>query len=1407
MALKKAHKKRSLKKAQKKRALKKASRPSSSGASSAGQSRPGNPSYAGYEYQVEVSVWLALELLLRQDVAESVVIEPRSQEDIEAELRVPSDDALSFVSADTERYRLLVQIKSKSTGVWSARDFANVLIAREATAAAGPLPRARPIEMLKENVNARYLFVTDEAVTAGLRHYHVQTPADWPLSETLPARAGAGLTAEQAVSIAKRIALCATVTGELLNARVTRILRENGHVADGYHAACVSDMREAVRHRMLGLADGRWYKTDILEILRRYEGSLSVSQALDHYVAPECYPAIVDAVERRHAVVIGGPSGTGKSLTAQRLELELRSEGAFRVVHETNGPTAVTAEINRGGAVIFHLRDPWGSNRLTPAADQWRNELPKLLAFAGPQHKFLITSRSDIMSEASRTLPSELRPYLVNIEESDYDDHRLSRIYDLASQDLRGLTRDAALAHRHSALATLRRPLEISRFIDGLRIAPTKELINVDDLIRRSQVDAIASVVEDQTRHRTNGVSCASIIWALLKARSALPDSLLAHVRRSIEQLYDATLDLEGFVEFMMHGRNLRHSDSHWSFAHPRVEDGLEGAMLSNRADSERVLRMLADALLLYDHDGGNWGVETTLLVLKAVKRLSKERKVDFLVALSAPTQSSMDSFLEHAADAAGNRGLDSALRDLADFGSRAHAPSLLARTFLRGAPADPRFQLGRIWYRPALNTAELEALRSDRRTAPLLQRFVQEVLPFSDTHYTRDILHLLRELSPALDECFIRAASALSETSGLAYNADVVLRGACTVADPPFELLIDLFVTAEEREDRWFDDFAREELRPAAEEETHAGWAEHAQDLPGEHYHNITTAYKEIVEAGRERQGFGWLIDHPEQARLAPYWADVLTEPDISVSADELIALASIHISKRFWAAAQQHWDDRLHPLVLAELQRTDRDASARRELLRLFHGLAPADFIPALARALATSSNERLLQTLLDLADADIRGGALRSDERQRAQRKRAQDLLAAVDRPALSEIGSAILDLSDGVELAEFADRLSTASRELIADLLPGIPRDLSSLLIKVAAASGADVVAAAERLLGVDDGSIGEAAIEALSFRRQPGHRRPLIDALAHRRYVVRRAALRSLATLVDASDRRVLLATASDKSAAVRLEFCELMAKHRWTEAIAPLCLLLADQRDFEAIPYFRGHEFSDFRVAQAAARALSMYEALPADAVDMLIATADQRDYKDPRVPANALEALAKHRDPRIFPLLLRCAQEPGAQILPRVRPVATAAAWAIYTRASVELLTACDDVIGSLTTAAMQGGSGVAAPLLMALGIIGDQGAAERCTARLIAEKLPERAELLAVAYIAAHGPRARPPQSLDPASRGRLERLGRDGESGDPILRSWAEGLDPASDVQGETARLLHHVFGLPTKRDASS
>jgi len=116
----------------------------------------GNPSYAGYEYQITATVWVALDLMLAKDVTDQLVVEPRSHEDIEAAVR-DSTAALLGLEASLSGYDLVIQVKSRSTAPWSTTAVADVLLGKPTDGAvnSGPGPRTRPLEMLMASPSQR----------------------------------------------------------------------------------------------------------------------------------------------------------------------------------------------------------------------------------------------------------------------------------------------------------------------------------------------------------------------------------------------------------------------------------------------------------------------------------------------------------------------------------------------------------------------------------------------------------------------------------------------------------------------------------------------------------------------------------------------------------------------------------------------------------------------------------------------------------------------------------------------------------------------------------------------------------------------------------------------------------------------------------------------------------------------------------------------------------------------------------------------------------------------------------------------------------------------------------------------------------------------------------------------------
>lgn len=372
----------------------------------------GSQGYAGYEYQKLATVWLALELIIAKALTDAIVVEPRSEEDIEASVHAPDEASLNVSVA---RYKLTVQIKSRSTAPWTSAAFSKVL--KGNSKKSKTLGRLRPFDMLLANPQEKYLLITNEAVDASLRPHTVESLLDFPDAKELPAYARSGVDTITQASLSPRIAIYDGLTIEVLENRVTRLLEKYCHVPAANHFGCAQQMRETIGQRMLGVEGGDFTRDDLLKILIKHGGSVLPTRRMDHYVRPLSYIRIEQALGQRHAVIIAGPSGTGKTLTADILELAYRtSNPPFEIMGSEHGPGPVRSRLANPSPVLFHLRDPWGTNRVTPEAEPWTNELPKLLTHANASHKFLVTSRSDVLQTAGIELEKRLAPYMSKLK-------------------------------------------------------------------------------------------------------------------------------------------------------------------------------------------------------------------------------------------------------------------------------------------------------------------------------------------------------------------------------------------------------------------------------------------------------------------------------------------------------------------------------------------------------------------------------------------------------------------------------------------------------------------------------------------------------------------------------------------------------------------------------------------------------------------------------------------------------------------------------------------------------------------------------------------------------------------------------------------------------------------------------
>lgn len=572
----------------------------------------GAQSLAGYDYQVDVSIWLALDLMLGLSLTQMVELEPGSEEDLEAEL---SDDEPGRVvtRVGLDGYTLIVQVKLRSGNAWSVKDINRLLkhgsVARPSAANRLATP------------TVRYLLVTSAALNGGTRGLKVKRAGTWPKKSEMPAS-----TANVLPSGAHgRVAVIGNLDEERLMLDIRRLLIERFGIPNARWIECLLTLREEARLRIRRVGEGRWRREELAHIIRSHDGYLASSPQLENYVQPRNWHDLIDAMRApKYAAIIVGQSGTGKTLTTSKLYEELRRgiPGLTRVPIR-RGPQQLRDD-RTPPPVLYDIEDPWGRYDFDPESRPWNDQLSQWLAKARADCMIVATSRRDV-AMSSGGLKS-VEPWVVPLEAEHYGKAERQRLYrtriDTLPRDIRLLATDA----EGRVLDELATPLEIEKFFDALRTVGRPERQGehgfIRDAIARAHEQSIELTVVQQIEQRDD-VRSAAVIWAFLKASDRLSVRILRSLEMDLAERYAAfEKGVTPLVDFFVAARNLRSGAGDVTYYHPRVEAGVEAALKRHAVPASVALRALLDVLTDADGPGEEWGAGFAARIVAATKRI-----------------------------------------------------------------------------------------------------------------------------------------------------------------------------------------------------------------------------------------------------------------------------------------------------------------------------------------------------------------------------------------------------------------------------------------------------------------------------------------------------------------------------------------------------------------------------------------------------------------------------------------------------------------------------------------------------------------------------------------------------------------------------------------------------------------
>ena len=1152
----------------------------------------------GFEYQIDVSVLTAMRLMLITKSATRITLEPANEEDLEVDLD-PATPGRVQPSADmTEGYKLVVQVKLCNSGPWSIKGFEALL--KHGT-------NRQPARCHLDDPGTRYLLITNADASGVARNLLVRGLEEWPEGKDFPADLSKTLPRDPE----GRIAIWGVLTEPHLDLEVEKTLGSLLRVPQNRQEECRVRLREAVLRRMRGTSPGVWTREDLLSVIRDYGGYLASAPQLESFVPPANFEDLKDRLQRYNALVITGPSGTGKTWAARALIDQAKNRSSPPEIIEVNindGPSSTRA-LTYTGSKLFYVEDPWGQYSLRSGADSWTGQLPQLLREAHSGHQYVVTSRTDLLTQAKAN--QKLERWTVVLDADHYRDGELEAIYDKHLESLAIDLQAKALDFRTDALNALETPLEVELFFSHMAGGPQPDEIG-PAFFHRVLALAHRDAVEDEVVSYLGTSDCngeSAIIWALLAARSQFDRSQLVSINRPLRTVNSKFVDgLDKLVDRLVATRHLRQPSQTVSFSHPSVRAGFEMFIKQNWGRSEDALVSLILALTQLGGSRREWGLETAARSVKAI--------TDFISGTDSPdVEFEVDSASHEAIDAWLEDGLIDPKADFrallklaSDVGTQASIPSELARWFIKGIRRGGQVFLDD-WQPPIFDDAWYARVSADSRSFTIADRFVREQLPRDRDSVGNGFANRLDRIAGGLTPAFVAAAHKLV-AYGYDSNVGSVAAGAVRDLDS-YEKVLDEALDVLADLNRFFEQEGKEKLRAIKDGECNAAEGEIYQMQMQDEGYAAGIFVATYVDRVRSLGQWWKLAEHSRQSELGSFWADEIRRSNGRVSVEELRAVIAVTESigeeERAWNAASQHWNAALDTDLEERLLSNPGEDNLRDALVYCALMASPDTLERCLERSTATPAN--FVNLLVDMHGASRRITTEMHDR-----------LLPLL----LGSIPSAGKEIFQALPMKDKPPKpVGHQALSLLHEAAKKVPPSVLDKIVPVIIVSGSTPSAAIQRwLTETEDHKLAKAAAETAVRIEDEGL---VWLALDHARADARVPALAYLANFPQHPLPQRLLELASDPGSRVRRCLVGILSGRPHSDHLDVLLRLIDDHwSDAEAFL----DDPPSYPIAREAIIELRAYGSLSDDIGDALLRQAERTD--DPSLGIVALNTAAE---------------------------------------------------------------------------------------------------------------------------------------------------------------------------------
>lgn len=1199
--------------------------------------------YAGFEYQIHVSVWVALDAFFGslRERAEHVEIEPGSQEDLEISLRLPDGQQSPRAPATS---KLLVQVKGRSTRDWSGSDLAKVLDGRSVW------------QHLDTERTHRYLLITDAMVRSELRPLCVSALLERaPMTAALPETLRTPPEVDRA-ALAGRIAVIEKFVGELVSARIHKLLSQALFVPSTRVEECETLLRERVRERMKR-GSRIWTREELLQDIRRFGGRPLRSAELQAFVPPANYAELQARLMRNHALVLQGQPGAGKTLVAQALRHEHQTQEAPFEFRQPKTPGELEAGLLQDGRIFFEVADPFGNAERVPEASRWYGELPRLLVLATPDKKIVVTTRDSVLHEVAGAANKRLRRYAATLTYEHYDQQARRQLLTNKLTKASRWQLELVAAYEQRILDELRAPLSIHHFARLVEDIHATHQFQLEKMLKHSAVDQLAErFTEELCALDWDAVPAAIALWGLLTSSLNFSQQSLDDWRYMVRGQLPQPLYLDKLVQWMSAGRWVVHEEEHYR-VHPTTFEGLASLLTVEKEQAQDVLTALLSGLVATER----------LMDAYNLARIVPEPERTVPAALWPAVQ----RFCQTQILRVDEKDFQDLFNVATEFVSGEEPVSLIIAGITQSNRRAPGgWNRVGSFHTPMWTETQRAQVAASAEAREVTRRYIQWRLPSDSFKCSGALAAWLWGIGWDLGSDFLEAVNRGLRSPD--FGLGEAIHGALMAQSADHEHLLDALLQASDEANRKAE--AQSELLRSARQEVLSPFeAEMVTDASREEY-GISEAVEAAVSERRHQQGYDWLLHHPRRRDLLYGWEHALAEqmPPHPIFLDSK-GVVELHeqwkkVPRRrvqpvtpeelraFFGSCLADW-----PEVLWSFFGSTHSLELLPELLELLW-TGPARHLESCLAALSWMSTTQGFREQLSPKDAHARcAEILFQSHGQKFGHKKFLELdrsfrallQESIPCPAPRAFAACLEVETTGKPADETLKKLAPVDRQALKDWSREADSRLGRSAWGVLAALGEDVRAPLLAARTAEDVEHRKAAIRALCWSPDPDARALLKGSLEDEHYECRVLAIRGLAAQADAQERQAILALVRDGSAPVREACVDAIRDGVWAEGLEALCSLLGDTRNRK---YGLPDEDVDHHVARAAAKALGAYEVLPDSVLGVLVGFLRKglEANRDLEVHAQLLPLLVPRRLPELpgalTELLLRLGRTPRSR-------------------------------------------------------------------------------------------------------------------------------------------------------------